>query len=55
MVKHKKTIVMEGFKMSKLKIGLVGSMQTLYKNILNLTIELIPSHKIFGFGGESPY
>ena len=29
--------------------------RTLYKNILDLAIELIPSHKIFGFGGDSMY
>lgn len=29
--------------------------RTLYKNILNLAIELIPSHKIFGFGGDNIY
>jgi uncharacterized protein len=29
--------------------------KTLYKNILNLAIELIPSSKIFGFGGDTAY
>ncbi len=29
--------------------------RTLYKNILDLAIELIPSSKIFGFGGDSRY